>query len=107
MKNLLKKHNKEVEKEFDKRVWECCDPREELEDKLLCTFLSHHESIKDFYKSQNQQLYKKIIEGVEKERGGNCQHKWEDIVCIGITGKIMCNECEETLLSTKIKSIKL
>ena len=63
--------------------------------------------IHDFLESQNQQLYNKIIEGIEKEREENCQHKWEDIVCIGITGKIMCNECEETLLSTKIKSIKL
>lgn len=38
---------------------------------------------------------------------GECQHKWDDVVCIGITGKIMCNECEETLLSTKEKAIKL
>ena len=47
-----------INKRFDKRFNFCIDPREELEDKLLCTIESHHRAIKEFYSQEIEALMK-------------------------------------------------
>ena len=71
MKNILKKHNKEVEIKLLELVFRINKDDEKGESGTNPYIsLKKAEQIEDFFKSQNQQLYNKIIEGVEKVAKG-------------------------------------
>jgi len=61
MKNLLIKHNKEVEEELNKLWFEDWQFNSEK------NYPPNKDEIEIFLKGQNFKLYNKIIEGVEKE----------------------------------------
>ena len=88
MKNILKKHNKEVEKEFDETMVEDWLDLDAHSNRLPVKFnfsdLQNigellNPRIKALIKSQNLKLYNKIIEGVEKDKKELKQLVIEDV----------------------------